>query len=34
MSSNFSNYKIYSALAGNVICVGMIKYLADKKWKF
>lgn len=34
MSSNFSNYKIYPALAENVICVGMMKYLADKKWKF
>lgn len=34
MSSNFSNYKIYAALARNVICVGMMKYLADKKWIF
>ena len=34
MSNKFSTYKIYSALAGNVICVGMMKYLADKKWKF
>ncbi len=34
MSNKFSNYKIYAALAENVICVGMMKYLADKKWKF
>ena len=33
MSKKFGAYKIYSALAGNVICVGMMKYLADKKWK-
>ena len=34
MSNKFATYKIYAALARNVICVGMMKYLADKKWIF